>query len=252
MVQNNWNANLYDSKHNFVTNYGNNVIDLLEPKDSEVILDLGCGSGELTDKINNLSTKSVGIDFSENMIVQAKSRFPNLEFYQHDAEKPFPFDYQFDAIFSNAALHWMQNADAVIRNVSNALKTNGRFVFEMGGKGNIEIIIQAIDYAAAKFGLDKLPLYNYFPSIAEYSHILEKHGLKVTYAWLFERPTLLDGNDGLRNWIKMFRNNVLEKLQPEQHEEFFSLTESYAKPKLFKDGKWYADYVRLRMVAVKI
>lgn len=251
MIQNNWNANLYDSKHNFVTNYGNNVIELLNPQTYESILDLGCGSGELTDKINKLSTKAIGIDFSENMINQAQTRFSDVEFYQHDAELAFPFDYQFDAIFSNAALHWMHNADAVISNVANSLKNGGRFVFEMGGIGNINTIIQAIDFAAHKFDLNKLPLYNYFPSISEYSSIIEKNGMQVTYAQLFERPTLLDGKDGLRNWIKMFRNNVLAQLDEKDHEPFFALVEEFAKPKLNSDGKWYADYVRLRMVAIK-
>ena len=100
MVQNKWDASLYDNKHNFVTNYGNSVLELLNPHPNETILDLGAGSGELTAKIADTALKTVGIDFSENMITQAKSRFPNVEFYQHDAEKPFPFDYQFDAIFS--------------------------------------------------------------------------------------------------------------------------------------------------------
>ncbi|MDD3265935.1 MAG: class I SAM-dependent methyltransferase [Burkholderiales bacterium] len=251
MVQNNWNANLYDSKHNFVTNYGNNVIDLLNPLSHETILDLGCGSGELTAKMNDLSTKAVGIDFSENMISQAKARFNDVEFYQHNAELPFPFDYQFDAVFSNAALHWMHNADAVISNVANSLKNGGRFVFEMGGIGNINTIIQAIDFAAQQFGLNKLPLYNYFPSIPEYSNIIEKNNIQVIYAQLFERPTPLDGEEGLRNWIKMFRNNVLEQINPENHEEFFKLVEEYARPKLYINGKWSADYVRLRMIAIK-
>lgn len=252
MSQNKWDANLYDSKHSFVTNYGNSVIELLNPQSHETILDLGCGSGELTATIANSAHKVTGIDFSENMINQSQTRFPHIEFQQHDAEKPFPFDYKFDAIFSNAALHWMLNADAVANNVANALKNGGRFVFEMGGEGNIATIIQSIKVAAEKFNLINLPIDNYFPSIAEYASILERHGLRVTYAWLFERPTLLAGQDGLRNWIKMFRNSVLDKLPEESHEEFFTLAEQFAKDKLYKDNHWFADYFRLRMVAIKV
>lgn len=251
MALNKWDANLYDSKHNFVTNYGNNVLELLNPQPHETILDLGCGSGELTATIAATAQKVVGVDFSENMIAQAQSRFPQVEFYQHDAEKPFPFDYQFDAIFSNAALHWMLNAKDVAQNVVQALKPQGRFVFEMGGNGNIETIMQAIEFAAGKFDLANLPIYNFFPSLAEYAAILESCGLRVTYAWLFDRPTLLAGNDGLRNWIRMFRNGILEQLNPEHHEEFFQLAEQAAYNKLNTDGRWFADYVRLRMVAIK-
>ena len=251
MVQNKWDASLYDNKHNFVTNYGNSVLELLNPHPNETILDLGAGSGELTAKIADTALKTVGIDFSENMITQAKARFPNVEFYQHDAEKPFPFDYQFDAIFSNAAIHWMLNANAVAKNIATSLKSGGRFVFEMGGKGNVETIIKSIEHSASKFGINNLPIYNYFPSIGEYSSILENNGLRVTYAWLFERPTLLDGQDGLRQWIKMFRNSVLDQIAIDVQQDFFNSVEEYAKSKLYKDSKWYADYVRLRMIAIK-
>lgn len=251
MTQNTWNASFYDTKHNFVTNYGNDVIDLLQPQTHETILDLGCGSGKLTANIAKVAQKTIGIDSSQEMINMAQKHFPAVEFHQHNAELPLPFAEQFDAIFSNAALHWMLNADAVAKNVTNSLKTGGRFVFEMGGHRNIATIVESIEIAAKHFGLSHLPIYNYFPSIAEYATILERHGLEVRYAILFDRPTLLDGKDGLRNWIKMFRNSVLDKISTSHHEEFFTQAEAHAKEKLYLDEAWYADYVRLRMVAIK-
>lgn len=252
MAQNTWDAQLYDSKHNFVTNYGNSVVELLNPQPHETILDLGCGSGDLTANIATKTTKAVGIDFSYEMIARAKSNHVGIEFIQHNAEEVLPFDYQFDAIFSNAALHWMINANAVAKNMAQALKPNGRLVLEMGGKGNIETIIKAISSAANNYDIHNLPIFNFFPSIAEYSTILEQHGFKVTYAWLFERPTLLDGEDGLRNWIKMFRNDMFNLIPITEQENFLKLSEEFARAKLYQNNQWIADYVRLRMIAIKL
>lgn len=251
MAINTWNADFYNSKHNFVTTYGENVVNLLAPKAGEYILDLGCGGGELTAKIAASGAEVCGIDFAADMIAKAQQKFPELEFKQHNAELPFPYSDKFDAIFSNAALHWMLNADAVVKNVAQSLKSGGRFVFEMGGKGNIAEVINAIQSAAQNFNLIQLPIYNYFPSIAEYSTILEQNGFQVKFAVLFERPTLLDGNDGLRNWVKMFRNIVLDKLPANQHEDFLAHVEHFGQDKLFINNQWIADYVRLRMIAIK-
>lgn len=251
MAHNNWDASLYDSKHSFVTAYGNDIVELLNAQSNELILDIGSGSGELTAKINNLALNAIGIDASANMVDQAKLRFPDITFYQHNAEEPFPFEDKFDAIFSNAALHWMLNPKPVIANIAYALKVNGRFVFEMGGKGNIATIIQAIEFAAQQVGITELPIYNYFPSIGEYASLLEQHGLNVVYAVTFKRPTLLQGEDGLRNWIRMFRNSIIKDLDQEQTEDFFRHAEAFAANKLYVNQQWVADYVRLRMIAIK-
>lgn len=252
MAINAWDADFYKNKHSFVTTYGENVVDLLAPQAGEYILDLGCGGGELTAKIAASGAKVCGIDFAADMISKAQQKFPQLEFKQHNAELPFPHSDKFDAVFSNAALHWMLNADEVVKNIAHNLKPGGRFVFEMGGKGNIANVISAIQSAAQDFNLTQLPIYNYFPSIAEYSTILEQNGFQVKFAILFERPTLLDGNDGLRNWVKMFRNIVLERLPSSQHEDFLAHVEHFGQDKLLINGQWVADYVRLRMIAIKI
>lgn len=252
MATNQWNAEFYNDKHNFVTNYGDNVVEILNPQANEMILDLGCGSGGLTAKIAEIASKCYGIDFSAEMIAKAQQDYPAINFLQHNAEQPFPFTEKFDAVFSNAALHWMMNAEAVIKNIAASLKPNGRFVFEMGGHGNVAQVLNAIQSAAYNFDLGELELINYYPKISEYSSLLERNGFKVTFAILFERPTLLDGEQGLQNWVRMFRNNVISSIPEEQQQEFLKQVDSNGRKFLYRGGKWYADYVRLRMIAVKL
>jgi trans-aconitate methyltransferase len=252
MAQTTWNTELYNQKHDFVTQYGESVVELLNPQADESILDLGCGSGELTNKIAKQCIRAVGVDFSGEMISKAQSNFPELTFMQHNAEQPFPLDEQFDAVFSNAALHWMMNAEAVIQNIHSKLKPHGRFVFEMGGHGNVAQVLNAIQMAANDFGLGELALINYYPTIGEYSALLEQNGFKVSFATLFDRPTLLQGEHGLANWTTMFRNAVVAQIPAEQQAKFLAAVERHGKTQLFRDDRWYADYVRLRMIAHKI
>ena len=247
-----WDVNRYITQHDFVTNYGYDVIDLLAPIAKEVILDLGCGNGELSAKIAEQCHRVYGIDFAQSMIDQAKRDYPHIDFAQHDGERVFPFtDHIFDAVFSNAALHWMHNAEAVIQNIKRVLKPEGRFVFEMGGKGNVDQVLKAINIATTEFGVSEFNAFNYYPSVSEYSALLEANGFRVTFAIHFDRPTLLKSEEGLRNWVKMFRNDILSKIESKNHETFLQTVEALAKPSQYKEGHWYADYVRLRMVAIK-
>ena len=253
MAQTNWNSDLYNQKHDFVTQYGIDVIELLNPQFNEIILDLGCGSGELTKQIAEKCNQASGCDYAASMIAKARHNFPEITFMQHNAELEFPIEAEkFDAVFSNAALHWMLNPEKVIQNIYRVLKSGGRFVFEMGGKGNVHKVLQSIQSAADDFNLGKLPLINYYPSIAEYSTLLEKNGFQVTFATLFDRPTLLQGEHGLANWVTMFRHSVLDQLHINQHENFLNLVERYGYDTLYDNHQWIADYVRLRMVAYKI
>lgn len=251
MISNNWDADFYQNKHSFVTAYGEDMVEILSPQAGEIILDLGCGSGELCAKIANSGASVYGLDYSENMINKALLKHPKLNFLQHDAALAFPYKFQFDAVFSNAALHWMPNPEVVIENIAKSLKSKARFVFEMGGKGNISKVLNVIKLAANKYDIDELPIYNYFPSISEYSSILERNDFVVKYALLFERPTQLEGEDGLKNWILMFRNSVLDKIPLSCHQDFFQQVENLARDELYKDGCWFADYVRLRMIAIR-
>ena len=252
MAQTTWNTELYNQKHDFVTHYGESVVELLNPQPHETILDLGCGSGELTAKIAASCAHAIGCDAAETMISKAKQNFPQINFICHNAESPLPLPANsLDAVFSNAALHWMMNASAVVKNVYNLLKLGGRFVFEMGGSGNVAMVLHSIELAAKDFGLNDLPLINFYPSIGEYATILEQAGFSVAFATRFERPTLLDGKHGLANWVVMFRNNVLQQLPPEQQQHFLAAVKSHGREQLYQDNHWVADYVRLRMVAYK-
>jgi trans-aconitate methyltransferase len=252
MNQNQWNAELYDSKHNFVSELAEDLVELLMPKSGEYILDLGCGTGHLTNKIASRGVQVIGIDSAPTMIEQAKENYPQLHFAVGDA-KNLDLPMQFDAIFSNAVLHWIKEAEEVIINISKLLKPKGRFVAEFGGKGNVKLILAAIHQAVKNTGCSVDTEFNpwYFPSIGEYASLLEKHNLEVVNATLFERSTPLDGEQGMRNWIKMFGNNILDKFSTEQQSCILTDIEKLLTPSLYKDGTWFADYRRIRIAVIK-
>ena len=246
-----WNAEHYKSTGSFVTNYGNDIVDLLQPNQNEIILDLGCGTGRLTKDISKKAKKVYGVDYSQEMIHSARKDFADIEFSIADAQLSLDYPEQtFDAVFSNAALHWMLEAENVIKNIHKVLKPNGRFVFEMGGNGNIKEVLSSIDKVSKSYQLKDFHLQNFYPSLSQYSSLLEKNGFEVRYALLFNRPTLLEGKNGLANWVSTFRSNLLNQVNNKN--AFLEEVQNVAKTKLYKDGKWYADYVRLRMVAYKI
>jgi trans-aconitate methyltransferase len=248
-----WNPGLYNSKHAFVYQYGENLIDLLAPKAGEYILDVGCGSGQLTVKIHEISRKVVGIDSSAEMIADAQSKYPGVEFKVADAAN-FSFDQPFDAIFSNAALHWVTNYKGAVRCMHENLKTGGRLVLEMGGKGNIQIIINQLRVSLQQRGFEKqaaLTLW-YFPSIGEYTSLLEKQGFLVRLAQHYDRPTeLADEATGIIDWLSMFAAAFFEGVPEDDQATIKAEVQEKIRPFCFKKGTWYADYKRLRIVAVK-
>lgn len=250
MAQINWNPSLYQQNHSFVFEYGKDVFALLEPLSGERILDVGCGTGQLTKSIVDSGAAVVGIDASSSMIESARSNFPNIEFFVADAAE-FSFAEPFDAVFSNAALHWVKRAEDVVRCIVTALKPGGRFVAEFGGKGNVESVSQAIQQTLKeRLNLDVDHPW-FFPTIGEYATLLEKYNLHVNYAVLFDRPTQLEGEDGLRNWIKMFCDSMFKDVPDNMWEEALNHIEAKLRNKLFINGSWYLDYVRLRIVACK-
>jgi len=248
-----WNAELYDEKHSFVWKMAAGLLELLDAKPGERILDLGCGTGHLTEKIAATGANVVGVDKSTEMIRQARESYPGLRFEVIDAQA-IAFTDAFDAVFSNATLHWVTEADKVAAGIARALKPGGRFVAEFGGKGNVSGLMAAVDRAWHKLGiLTAVPNPWYFPGIGEYSTMLENHDLEVTFAKLFERPTPLeDGERGLRNWLEMFGSAFLEKLPADMREPALAAIEDEARPALFQDDHWVLDYRRLRAQAKKI
>jgi trans-aconitate methyltransferase len=245
-----WNAGLYDDKHSFVWKMASGVLDLLEAKPGERILDLGCGTGHLTSQIAEKGAKVLGVDRSASMVQQAREKYPTLQFEVMDARE-ISFAEPFDAVFSNATLHWIKEPQKAIAGIAGVLKPGGRFVAEFGGKGNTAELMAAVDRAWNKLGLARtVPEPWYYPSVGEYSGLLEKHDLEVTYATLFDRPTPLeDGERGLSNWLNMFGSALLDKLPAEYHERALAAVEQEARPALFRDGQWVMDYRRLRLVA---
>jgi trans-aconitate methyltransferase len=232
-----WDAARYQARHSYVFEHGASLIDLLEPQAGERILDLGCGSGQLTAKIAESGAQVTGIDRSEQMIAEAWRNFPSLDFKVADAAN-FTVEAPFDAVFSNAALHWVKDADGVAGSVARALRAGGRFIVEMGGKGNVQEIIDAVREVA---GPVETPWY--FPSVGEYASLLERHGFEVAFATLFDRPTLVEGKDGLEDWLKMFAGSMTNS--PEVRRE----VANRLRQNMFRDGAWTLDYRRLRVIA---
>lgn len=249
---NEWNAGLYDQKHNFVSKFGGSLVELLAPQKGENILDLGCGTGDLASQIAKQGAIVHGIDASETMIHQAQTKYPQIQFSVQDATQ-INVHHQFDAVFSNAALHWIKQPEIVIQHVYTALKTNGRFVAEMGGKGNISSIVNAIKQSMDKLGYTYIEDYFpwYFPTAEEYSQLLERAGFQVKMMTLYERPTPLIGDEGIRNWLQMFSNTIFQHLSETQKKNVIQFCEEILKPQLYKEHTWIADYWRLRFVAVK-
>ncbi len=247
-----WNPELYQASHSWAWQYGRDLLQFLAPKSGERILDVGCGTGQLTAEIAESGAEVVGIDSSPEMIASARKNYPKLRFEVHDAAA-MPFAEEFDAVFSNAAMHWVSNQEGAVGDIARALKPGGRFVFEMGGRGNIRHVWSSAVKALREFGVkdpEKLSPW-YYPSIGRYASLLESHGLYVNFAVLFDRPTPLEGERGLATWLEMFGRFMLEKLEPEQRPLFLSRVEELAKPHLYHDGRWVVDYKRLRVMAVK-
>ena len=248
-----WDAKLYNAKHDFVWKYGSDVVALLDPRADERILDLGCGTGHLTAQIAESGARVTGVDRSAEMVAAARLAYPNLRFEISDARK-LAFRDEFEAVFSNATLHWIHEPELVLQGVWRALCKGGRFVAELGGKGNIRNMQEVFDRTLVELSAGNAGEVRpwYYPSVSEYATLAEKNGFEVRFITLFDRPTgLADGAAGMRNWIAMFGADYLEKAGEARREEFLGRVEEILRPKLFRDGQWWADYRRLRLVAYK-
>ena len=252
-IDTNWNTDLYDEKHAFVFKYGEDLVDVLKPQPGERILDLGCGTGYLTNIIALSGAEVVGIDSSLEMISKAKLQYPELKFKVQSATE-FHFDEPFNAIFSNAVLHWVLEKEKAIECLYRNLKRSGRLVLEMGGKHNVEKIINALQSNLIKHGFTEQAAKElwYFPSISEYTGLLEKRGFRVTYAAHFNRETKLsDTENGIKDWVKMFGAAFLKEIEEGKIEEILNEVQTALQPTHFRNGSWYADYKRLRIIAIK-
>jgi len=246
-----WNAALYQSSHSYTWQYGRDLLAMLDAKAGERILDVGCGTGQLTAEIARSGADLVGVDSSAEMIADARRNFPDLQFEVADATALL-HAREFDAVFSNAALHWVRDQRAALASIAHALKPGGRLVFEMGGHRNLRNVLKVACAALRSLGVPEpealIPWY--FPSVGEYSPQLEEQGLRVRFAVLFDRPTPLEGEQGFAKWIDMFGGFATSAVSADQRPELVRRWEDVARPMLFRDGVWTLDHVRLRMLAV--
>ncbi|MFZ2362743.1 MAG: class I SAM-dependent methyltransferase [Anaerolineae bacterium] len=243
-----WNPNQYARTAGFVPELGRPVLELLAAQPGERILDLGCGDGALTEKLASLGCQVVGVDSSQAQAAAAQAR--GLDARVVDA-RALPFEAEFDAVFSNAALHWMRPPEAVIAGVWRALEPGGRFVGELGGAGNIAQVLEALAAVLARRGLAFEPLSPwYFPDEDEYRGKLEQAGFMVTSIERFSRPTALPGDIG--DWLETFAGAFLGLFSDQERVQVIDELRDLLRSSLLNDeGVWVLDYVRLRFAASK-
>ncbi len=248
-MQQAWDASMYAGNGRFVAQLAGALVDILQPQAGERILDLGCGDGFLTQQIAESGATLVGVDSSPQMIAAALERGVDARCGSGEA---LSFEQEFDAVFSNAALHWMADQDAMLAGVHRALKPGGRFVAECGGQGNIAAIRVALLAVLTVRGIPVERIENNrFFNAAEYRTRLENHGFLVEEINLIPRATPLPS--GMAEWLQTFRGSVLAQLpateQPAAIEDIVSLLQ----PVLCDhEGHWTADYVRLRFRARRL
>lgn len=240
-----WSPEAYAKGAGFVSSYGTDILGALSPKPGEHILDLGCGDGTLALEIERSGARVTGVDVSEAFVEAARAKGVTAH---HACAHALPFESAFDAVFSNAALHWMLKPQAVIEGVKRALRPGGRFVGEFGGHGNVASIVTALNATADSHGIAR-SLANpwFFPTPERYRAMLEASGFKVEAIALIPRPTPLPGP--LRDWLMIFRAPFFEAAGS-RAADLLEHVETLLAPSLRDDeGRWTADYVRLRFIA---
>lgn len=249
-----WDARGYDQRLGIVTAFGADLLDWLAPQPGESILDLGCGTGHLTAEIARRGAHPQGIDASPAMVERARALYPAIPFQVADGTD-FQIPEPVDAVFSNAALHWMRPPLGVIRSVAGALKPGGRFVAEMGGERNVTTIQAAIAKALTELGVPAAAVPDpwYFPSLSEYATLLEQNGFRVAQIVHFARPTPLDDcPEGIADWIRILGQQYLEAVPAGKTDQFLSRVNELTRPALCTEGRWVADYWRLRFQAIRL
>jgi trans-aconitate methyltransferase len=243
-----WDPERYARNARFVADLGAPVVDLLAPRAGERILDLGCGDGVLTLKLVSMGCHVVGVDASAPQIDAAQKLGLDARVMNGEA---LDFDVEFDAVFSNAALHWMRNSTQVIAGVHRALKPHGRFVGEFGGHGCVAKIKKALVEALNRRGFNgEAASPWYFPTVEDYSQQLTSGGFVVNYIALIPRPTPLPGD--VTGWLETFAESFTSTLPPAERSSYIAEVREALRSELCDvEGKWTADYIRLRFVANK-
>jgi len=242
-----WDPQAYAKNARFVADLAQPLLELLAPKNDEIIMDLGCGDGALTEKIARGVTV-VGSDASFAQARAAKERGLSIVVVDghHLCFKP-----QFDAVFTNAALHWMEQPGKVVEGVWQCLKTGGRFVGEFGAKGNVETVRSALHAALRRRAVDPLAVDPwYYPSAEDFSNLLVNSSFTVRYIEIIQRPTQLPGE--LLNWMEIFAQPFTNAVEKVHRQSFLDEVSQRCETELRdEEGRWRIDYVRLRFAAVK-
>jgi trans-aconitate methyltransferase len=242
-----WNPDSYSKNARFVSDLGEPLLQLLDPKPGELILDLGCGDGALTERIKAAGSIVIGIDSSVAFLKAARAR--GLSVVLMDGQQ-LALQRRFDGAFTNAALHWMKRPELVVEGVANGLKPRGRFVGEFGGKGNVATIRTALHAGLRRRDIDPWSVDPwYYPSTEEYSELLTQFGFTVDSIELIPRPTKLPGD--ILMWLEVFAQPFTNSLENAERGDFLQEVRNSVEQALRRsDGSWLADYVRLRFTAV--
>ncbi|EEC45129.1 predicted protein [Phaeodactylum tricornutum CCAP 1055/1] len=248
-----WDVDRYQGQHSFVWKLGSSLLELIQVSDGQRILDVGCGSGELTQALSHLAKNLVvtGMDADPDMVAKARQQFPSCDFFQGDMRN-FEVPEPVDVLFSNAALHWIPAKDAgrAVACMAKALRPGGQLVVEFGGKGNVERVVQST-LQVLQLPASTTP-WN-FPSISEYTTLLEENGMEVSAATLFDRPVVLkDGEAGLSNWLRMFGSTFFKGQSDEEIDSILVQINDLLRSELFNGTDWTVDYRRIRIVAKKL
>ncbi|HWZ88834.1 MAG TPA: methyltransferase domain-containing protein [Polyangiaceae bacterium] len=245
-----WNPTLYDDRAAFVSELASELVVWLRPSPGERVLDLGCGTGTLTAEIARRGALVTGVDSSPEMIAAAREKYAELSFEIQDGQA-LSYAAEFDAVFSNAALHWMPDAAGVLRGVERALVPGGRFVAELGGAGCVGTVVRAVSEVLTEWQIDPARYIAwYFPSPGQYAALLEAHGLTPREVRYFERPTPVAGQAGLGTWLSVFQARLRIDLE-DRWPALCAEVSRRCQATLFRDGQWRLDYVRLRVLATK-
>ncbi len=245
-----WNPTQYDDHASFVSQLASDLVLWLRPQPGEKILDLGCGTGTLSAEIARCGALVTGVDHSADMIAGAREKYAELSFAVVDGQA-LTYEAELNAVFSNAALHWMPRARDVVRGVHRALLPGGRFVAEFGAAGNVATVTRVVTGLLQEWHIDPAPYVSwYFPSPGQYASLLEAEGFQVRQLACFERPTPVPGEHGLATWLGLFQARLMSDLG-ERWPELCAQATERCRSELFRDGRWLIDYVRLRVVATK-
>jgi len=241
-----WDAAAYDRDFGFVTEYGRDLLSLLEVPAPACVIDVGCGTGVHAAELAARGYDVVGVDLDAAMLERARVEHPEVTFLAGDVQT-LHLDRRFDAAISNAALHWMPDQAAALRAIRALLRPGAQFVAEMGGKRNVETVDDALTNSVAALGLPSPRIRKFFPSVAEEAALLEAAGFEISLMTWFPRPTPLVPGQTPADWTRLFRADVWDAVPAGQHAELATLVD-HACARLWSGNGWSIDYWRLRWV----